>query len=742
MAAPPPFYDTAIGRQKYNEATGPKIRPGGWPMAFEFIHVVLLDNPPPLCRTCWIHHPVTEDDYRHRVDPIPPEEIEMRRAWWEENLEKLGVKTLSMVKSIHGQHRKRVFYDLVCTPTDDKDPEVKTNGRYHFSTQTPYRLGLFPNPFLSLEALAAQTQTQDLSWLRERAKDWSRRHVQAQKVQPVPTSATASLKENNELKLKNGDLQKEVEDQKTSIDNSDITLQNLEREQVSAPLYKAHSLTDACVFRKTSLDDQLKQAREAANKQTEDLVKKERRIKALQEELSTQDDHLATIGRLRVQIKTLQSDAERNQDRIRTLETDLANASADSSEKDLSQDDLERISQLETELQDCKDELQKLQKEHKVLQKGFTQLDDKLDDRDKDPETYDDSEQLRNMRASRDHYKRKVEALQKAAKSYQAEANQVPLPQADQVPLWDQEPPYEELPARLMEIMEDISRKQITVLLLNRLAWFAAQDEDILDSHNNVMPVNNIGNAALSYIPATSYDLHASAWRLATIVQATRGETSRAPWRSLGRGFLTFSVRTPETGILVSTVQEGVSDFLRTNTRDGYTCFYRSGGGLPIHLVDQRPARKIDLDHGACPVLGSGRRVRQSGNIGRLSSYDRRSRSKIQSYADCINRVAERPLYLPEILCLCVPIIYPRLLVFAYKPSTRDFVSLRENPHQRLRVFAYKSSTRASSLRENPHQRPRVFAYKSSTRDSSLRIIHPPEIRLCVSFIHQRFVSA
>ncbi|KAG7527830.1 hypothetical protein FFLO_06573 [Filobasidium floriforme] len=695
MAAPAPFYDTAIGRQKYNEATGPKIRPGGWPMTFEFIHVVLLDNPPPLCRTCWIHHPVTEDHYRHWVDPIPPEEIEMRRAWWEENLEKLGVTTLSMVKSIHGQHRKRVFYDLVCTPTDDKDPEVKTNGRYHFSTQTPYRLGLFPNPFLSLEALAAQTQPQDLNYLKERAKDWSRRHVQAQKVQPVPTSATASLKENNELKLKNGDLQKEVEDQKTSIDNSNIRLQNLEREQVPAPLYKAHSLTDACVSRKTSLDDQLKQAREAADKQTEDLVTKERRIKALQEELSTQGNHLATIGRLQGQIKTLESDAKRNQDRIQTLETDLANASDDSSEKDSSQDDLERISQLETELQGCKDEFQKLQREHDVLRKGFTQLDDKLDDRDKDPETYDDSEQLRNMRASRDHYKRKVEALQKATIS--PRAKDVPLPPADHVAIWDQEPPYEELPARLMEIMGDISRKQITVLLLDRLAWFAAQDEDILDSHNNVMPVNDIGNAALSYIPATSYDLHAPAWRLATIVQATRGETSRAPWRSLGRGFLTFSVRTPETGLLLSTVQEGVSDFLRTNTRDGYTCLYRSGGGLPIHLVDQRPAHKIDLDHGACPVLGSGRRVTQSGNIGRLSSYDRRSRSKIQSYADCINRVAERPLPLPEILCLCVPIIYRRLRVFAYKPSTRD---------------------------------------------SSLRIIHPPEIRLCVKFIHQRFVSA
>ncbi|KAH8083992.1 hypothetical protein HD553DRAFT_342380 [Filobasidium floriforme] len=578
MAAPAPFYDTAIGRQKYNEATGPKIRPGGWPMTFEFIHVVLLDNPPPLCRTCWIHHPVTEDHYRHWVDPIPPEEIEMRRAWWEENLEKLGVTTLSMVKSIHGQHRKRVFYDLVCTPTDDKDPEVKTNGRYHFSTQTPYRLGLFPNPFLSLEALAAQTQPQDLNYLKERAKDWSRRHVQAQKVQPVPTSlnnndeeiqqlktridqlslvekgATASLKENNELKLKNGDLQKEVEDQKTSIDNSNIRLQNLEREQVPAPLYKAHSLTDACVSRKTSLDDQLKQAREAADKQTEDLVTKERRIKALQEErleqkslldkakedktileglqkqLSTQGNHLATIGRLQGQIKTLESDAKRNQDRIQTLETDLANASDDSSEKDSSQDDLERISQLETELQGCKDEFQKLQREHDVLRKGFTQLDDKLDDRDKEiidlqaeiaelkqlPETYDDSEQLRNMRASRDHYKRKVEALQKATIS--PRAKDVPLPPADHVAIWDQEPPYEELPARLMEIMGDISRKQITVLLLDRLAWFAAQDEDILDSHNNVMPVNDIGNAALSYIPATSYDLHAPAWRLASAI--------------------------------------------------------------------------------------------------------------------------------------------------------------------------------------------------------------------------------
>lgn len=134
------------------------------------------------------------------------------------------------------------------------------------------------------------------------------------------------------------------------------------------------------------------------------------------------------------------------------------------------------------------------------------------------PETYDDSEKISKLTAKCDKYKRKLEALQEAAKSYQAEANQVPLPQADQVPLWDQEPPYEELPARLMEIMEDISRKQITVLLLDRLAWFAAQDEDILDSHNNVMPVNNIGTAALSFIPATSYDLHASAWRLTSAI--------------------------------------------------------------------------------------------------------------------------------------------------------------------------------------------------------------------------------
>lgn len=65
--------------------------------------------------------------------------------------------------------------------------------------------------------------------------------------------------------------------------------------------------------------------------------------------LSTQDNHLATIGSLRAQIKTLKSDAKRNQDRIQTLETDLANASGDSSEKDSSQDDLERIGELEIE---------------------------------------------------------------------------------------------------------------------------------------------------------------------------------------------------------------------------------------------------------------------------------------------------------------------------------------------------------------------------------------------------------
>lgn len=90
-----------------------------------------------------------------------------------------------MVNSIHGRYRKKVFYDLICSPTDDKDPEVQKKGQYHFSTQTPYRLGLFPDPFLSLEAVTAQVQ--DLNSLKERAKDWSRRHVQAQKVQPVPT---------------------------------------------------------------------------------------------------------------------------------------------------------------------------------------------------------------------------------------------------------------------------------------------------------------------------------------------------------------------------------------------------------------------------------------------------------------------------------------------------------------------------------------------------------------------------
>jgi hypothetical protein len=97
-------------------------------------------------------------------------------------LEKLGVTTSYMVKSIQGQYKKKVFYDLICTPTDDKDPEVQKNGRHYFSTQTPYRLGLFPNPFLSLEAITAQLQ--DPNWHRERAKE---EHVQAQKVQPVPT---------------------------------------------------------------------------------------------------------------------------------------------------------------------------------------------------------------------------------------------------------------------------------------------------------------------------------------------------------------------------------------------------------------------------------------------------------------------------------------------------------------------------------------------------------------------------
>jgi hypothetical protein len=124
------------------------------------------------------------------------------------------------------------------------------------------------------------------------------------------------------------------------------------------------------------------------------------------------------------------------------------------------------------------------------------------------PEPSNESEQLRNVTAMYEKYKQKVEELEKATIS----------PQANHIPLWVQELPYSELPALLMEIMGDISWKQITVQLLNRLAWFAAQDEDILDSHNNVMPMNNIGNAALSFVPSTSHNLHASAWSLVTAI--------------------------------------------------------------------------------------------------------------------------------------------------------------------------------------------------------------------------------
>lgn len=87
------------------------------------------------------------------------------------------------------------------------------------------------------------------------------------------------------------------------------------------------------------------------------------------------------------------------------------------------------------------------------------------------------------MTAKYEKYKQKVEELEKAAKS----------PQANHIPLWVQELPYKEFPALLMEIMGDVSQKQITVQLLDRLAWFAARDEDILDSHNNLMPVNKLG---------------------------------------------------------------------------------------------------------------------------------------------------------------------------------------------------------------------------------------------------------
>jgi hypothetical protein len=99
------------------------------------------------------------------------------------------------------------------------------------------------------------------------------------------------------------------------------------------------------------------------------------------------------------------------------------------------------------------------------------------------PETSNESEQLRNVTAKYEKYKQKVEELKKAAKS----------PRADHIPLWVQELPYKEFPALLMEIMGDVSRKHITIQLLDRLAWCAAWDEDIPDSHNNLMPVDKLG---------------------------------------------------------------------------------------------------------------------------------------------------------------------------------------------------------------------------------------------------------
>lgn len=65
--------------------------------------------------------------------------------------------------------------------------------------------------------------------------------------------------------------------------------------------------------------------------------------------VSKQDDHIATIASLQVQIKSLKIDAKRNKNTIQSLEMDLANAAGDSLEKDLREDDLARISKLENE---------------------------------------------------------------------------------------------------------------------------------------------------------------------------------------------------------------------------------------------------------------------------------------------------------------------------------------------------------------------------------------------------------
>jgi hypothetical protein len=49
----------------------------------QWLQVLFMQNPPPLCQQCWEWHPVSENQARHGQNPTSGAEREARQAWIE-----------------------------------------------------------------------------------------------------------------------------------------------------------------------------------------------------------------------------------------------------------------------------------------------------------------------------------------------------------------------------------------------------------------------------------------------------------------------------------------------------------------------------------------------------------------------------------------------------------------------------------------------------------------------------------
>jgi hypothetical protein len=78
-----PYVDTTLGWEQYRLNPTASYRPGGWPPAMQWLQVLFMMSPPPLCQQCWEWHPVSENQARHGQNPTSVVEREARQAWIE-----------------------------------------------------------------------------------------------------------------------------------------------------------------------------------------------------------------------------------------------------------------------------------------------------------------------------------------------------------------------------------------------------------------------------------------------------------------------------------------------------------------------------------------------------------------------------------------------------------------------------------------------------------------------------------